>query len=226
MYIEEELLKLADNEYGDFASKLAPNIKRSDIIGIRVPQLRSLAKRLEKDDIDTFLISLPHRYYDENLLHSILLCKEKDFAVSIKEVENFLPYIDNWAVCDTLRPISFKKNRDKLMAYIDKWLASSRTYTVRFAIDTLMSEYLDEDFKEEYLDKVARIRSDEYYINMMIAWYFATALAKQYSATIVYLQQKKLDDFCHNKTIQKAIESYRITKQQKDYLKTLRIVKR
>lgn len=223
MNIQKKLYELQDKKYGDFQANLTPTMTRESIIGVRVPQLRALAKEVKKDPAcEAFLQSLPHQYYDENMLHSILLCDSKEYDKSIEYVEAFLPYVDNWAVCDTLSPKVFKKNKDKLIRKADEWSHSKETYTCRFGLKMIMTHFLDEDFKQEYLDYPASIRSDEYYINMMIAWLFATALAKQWEATIPYIEENRMEKWTHNKTIQKAVESYRITPEQKEYLKTLR----
>lgn len=222
--LTEQLAKLSDKEYAAFTAKLTPNIDPKTILGVRVPIIRKFAKQHFCDkEVGSFLNELPHKYYDENMLHGLFVEQIKDYDTCINELNKFLPYIDNWAVCDICSPKIFKKNKDKLYKEIKKWLKSKDTYTIRFGIEMLMSWYLDEDFKEDYLKDVAKIRSKEYYVNMMIAWYFATALTKQYEATIPYIEDKKLDIWTHNKTIQKAIESYRITDTQKQYLKTLKI---
>ncbi|MBR4437399.1 MAG: DNA alkylation repair protein, partial [Spirochaetales bacterium] len=196
------------------------------IIGVRTPDLRTLAKELAKqEDIGTFLDTLPHTYFDENQLHAFILSEMKDYNRCIERVKEFLPYIDNWATCDQLSPKAFKKHKTELLKEIKTWLKSDATYTVRFAVGMLMQHYLDDDFNSAYPKLVAAIKSDEYYINMMRAWYFATALAKQYDAIIPYIEQKKLDSWTHNKAIQKAVESYRITPEQKEYLKTFRLQK-
>ena len=221
--IEKELLKLQDKKYKDFQSKLVPTIDPDTIIGIRTPELRNLAKELIKGNYNSFLDILPHKYYEENLIHFFIISMIKDFDECIKRTNEFLPYVDCWPVCDQSSPKCFKKNHEKLLPYITKWIESNHIYTIRFGIRILMNEYLGEDFKEEYLEKVANIKSDEYYVNMMIAWYFATALAKQYKYTIKYIEKKKLDKWTHNKAIQKALESYRITPEQKEYLKSLKI---
>ena len=219
-----ELFRLQDKKYADFQSKLLTTVETDRIIGIRTPELRTFAKKLVKDkDINLFLQSLPHQYFDENQLHAFIISQEKDFDKCITEIEAFIPFIDNWATCDQLSPKVFKKEPEKLILYICKWIRSDKVYTVRFAIGMLMQNFLDEKFDTKYADMVASIRTEEYYINMMIAWYFATALAKQYDLIIPYLEDKKLDDWTHNKTIQKSIESNRITSEQKDYLKTLKI---
>ena len=223
MDIEKELFKLKDTNYQKFQAKLVPNISSDTIIGVRTPELRNLAKKLAKENnYKFFLEKLPHKYYEENLLHFFIISQIKDFDDCISEVEKFLPYVNCWPVSDQATPIIFKKNHDKLLPYIKKWIKSKHIYTARFGIRMLMNEYLDKDFKEEYLSFVASIKGDDYYLKMMIAWYFATSLAKQYDKTIIYLESKKLDKWLHNKTIQKAIESYRITNEKKEYLKTLK----
>ncbi|MBQ3831880.1 MAG: DNA alkylation repair protein [Bacteroidales bacterium] len=201
-----------------------PGINIERIIGIRTPQLRKLAKDFAKDaEIDDFLSSLPHKYYDENNLHGFIIAEMKDYDRTIAEIDRLLPYIDNWATCDLIRPKLFSKNHDKLIKDIRRWMKSSKTYTIRFGIEMLMTHFLDDDFRSEYLEWVASITNDEYYVKMMVAWYFATALAKQYDATLPIIEQKRLASWTHNKTIQKAIESYRITDEQKEYLKGLKI---
>ena len=220
MNIKDELFKLQDTEYRDFHARLVPNLDKEAIIGVRLPQLRAFAKKIKPQSAE-FLADLPHKYYEENTLHAILISEISDFDGCVQKLNDFLPYVDNWATCDSMRPKSFKKNRKKLILHIEKWLKSSHTYTVRFAIGMLMTHFLDEDFDEKYLDKVSKIKSDEYYINMMIAWYFATALAKKWDFALPYIEQKRLPKWVHNKTIQKARESYRITQEQKEYLKNL-----
>jgi len=226
MNIREELFALQDVEYGDFQAKLTPGIPRDSFIGVRVPDLRKLAKRLIKEPETTdFLRELPHKYYDENILHGLLLSEMKDYDACIAEVDQFLPYVDNWAVCDIMSPKIFKRDKAAILDKIKEWSASEKTYTCRFGIEMLMSFFLDEDFKPEYLDIPASVHSEEYYVQMMIAWFFATALAKQWDATVKYIENQRLDTWTHNKTIQKARESYRITPEQKEYLKTLKIAK-
>ncbi len=223
-YITDLLKKNGDKKYGEFQSKLIPTIPAETIIGVRTPVLRKLAKELIKDEhCSEFLRELPHKYFDENQLHGFIISEMRDFQSCMEETEIFLPYIDNWATCDQTAPKIFKKHKNELLPYIKKWLASERTYTVRFAFGMLMTHYLDEDFRPEYLEPAAEIKSEEYYINMEIAWYMATALAKQWSDTIPYIENKKLDKWVHNKTIQKARESRRITDEQKEYLKELKI---
>ena len=194
------------------------------IIGVRTPLLQKYAKRLAgSEDASVFLDSLPHRYFDENQLHAFILSGMKDYSGCMEAVNRFLPYIDNWATCDQMSPKVFKKHRLELSDMIRVWLRSGKTYTIRFAVGMLMEHFLDEDFDPQYLQMVAAIRSEEYYVNMMKAWYFATALAKQYAAALPYLEKKELDTWTHNKTIQKAVESCRITPEKKTYLKNLKV---
>ncbi|MCR5217739.1 DNA alkylation repair protein [Treponema sp.] len=221
--IVKSLFSLQDKKYREFHKNLIPGIDSEKIIGIRTPVLRKFAKDLVREDsTEEFLQALPHHYYDENQLHAFILSEEKDFAVCIKRVEDFLPYIDNWATCDQLLPKAFKKDCRKLLPYIDRWLNSKKTYTVRFAIGMLMQHFLDEEFEPAFAEKVAAVKSEEYYVKMMIAWYFATALAKQYDTALKFLEDKKLDVWTHNKTIQKAIESFRVKEEHKKYLRTLK----
>lgn len=221
--IRNELFCLKDDGFRDFHSRLIPTVAKDTIIGIRTPDLRNYAKELFKaGDVSCFTNDLPHKYYDENQLHVYLINEIKDFDKCINEVERFLPYIDNWAACDQLRPKVFVKNKVYLLPYINKWLASDKVYTVRFAIELLMIHFLDEAFDIKYVEQVASVHSDEYYIDMMIAWYFATALAKQYDAVIPFIENRRLTPQVHKKAIQKAVESYRITSEQKKYLRSLR----
>lgn len=222
--IRKELFLLQDEKYRDFQKKLIPTVKEETIIGVRTPALRNLAKQFAaKEGIDVFLTELPHPYFDENQLHAFIIAADKDFAHCIYETERFLPFIDNWATCDQLSPKVFKKHHDKLLSLIKKWICSDETYTVRFSIGMLMEHFLNDDFDSAYLDMVADVQSEEYYINMMRAWYFATALAKQYDAAVKIIEKRALDTWTHNKTIQKAAESYRITLEQKEYLKSMKI---
>lgn len=224
MNIEEKLFELQDKEYAAFQSKLTPGVLEESFIGVRVPECRKLAKEIYKSgDYQDFIGSLPHRYYDENMLHGLIISEYKDYESCIKEVETFLPYVDNWAVCDIMSPKVFKKNKDKLIDKIKEWSASEHTYTCRFGMEMLMSHFLDEDFKSEYLEIPAAVRSEEYYVNMMTAWFFATALAKQWEAAIPYIEAKRLDVWTHNKTIQKACESYRVSDEHKNILRSLKI---
>lgn len=221
--IIKRLNALQDTKYRDFQSKLIPDTK-AEFIGVRTPELRKLAKELIKEGkTDNFLSVLPHKYFDENQLHAFIISGIKDFDMCVKEVERFLPYVDNWATCDQMSPKVFKKEKKALLPYINKWLKSGKTYTVRFGMGMLMQHFLGEDFAVEYAEKVACVKSDEYYIKMMQAWYFATALAKNYDEVLPFIENKTLEKWTHNKTIQKAIESYRITDEQKAYLKTLKI---
>ncbi len=218
--IKKDLLSMGDEKYKNFSSSLMPTVDKDKVIGIRTPILRKYAKTLK--EYNEFLEQLPHYYFEENNLHAFLIERENDFDKCIEKLELFLPYVDNWATCDSMKPKVLKKHPEKLLIHIKTWLKSSDTYAVRYAINLLMSYYLDENFKEEYLDLVAKVRSKEYYINMMRAWYFATALAKRYEQTLPLLEKDVLDDFTHDKTIRKAIESFRITKEQKEYLRTLK----
>ena len=221
--IYRELIKLQDTGYRDMQVTIIPTVNADSIIGVRTPALRQLAKELSKrEDISSFLGELPHKYFEENQLHAFILSGMKDAGNCIRLVDAFLPYVDNWATCDQMSPKVFRKNKDLLLEYVEKWMKSELTYVKRFAIGMLMEHFLDEDFKPVYLSKVSKIRSDEYYVNMMIAWYFATALAKQYEAALPFIEKQKLDKWTHNKSIQKAVESYRITPEQKEYLKTLK----
>ena len=222
--ISEQLNALQDTDYRDFQSKLLPTVEAGSMIGVRTPALRKMAKELAKDpEIGDFLRDLPHRLFEENQLHAFIVSGTKDFETCMEQTERFLPYIDNWATCDQFSPAVFKKHREKLMPYIREWIRSGKTYTVRFGIGMLMQHYLDEDFDPEYPELAAGAGSEEYYVNMMIAWYFATALAKQYDAVIPYIEQQRLPVWTHNKTIQKAVESFRITPERKEHLRTLRI---
>lgn len=222
-FLHQSLYEMQDLSYRDFHSKLMPTVAEESIIGIRTPALRKFAKEFAKrEEKEEFLSSLPHKYYEENNLHGFLLEKEKDYEQLIARLDAFLPYVDNWATCDMVRPKILREHLPELREKIKEWLASEHTYTVRYGIGMLLSFYLEEAFLPEYLEWVAKVHSKEYYVKMMVAWYFATALAKQYEETIVYLEQYRLDIWEHNKTIQKAIESYRITIEQKAYLRTLK----
>lgn len=223
MNIQERLFELADEKYADFQAKLTPTVDRKLFIGVRVPDVRKLAKEIYKEGgYEVFLRELPHKYYDENMLHGLILSEFKDYDECISEVDKFLPYVDNWAVCDIMSPKCFKKNKDRLIGKIIEWAGSDEVYTSRFGMEMLMSHFLDADFKAEYLEIPAKVRLDDYYAKMMVAWFFATALTKQWDATIPIIESGKLEDWTHNKTIQKARESYRITDEQKEYLRTLK----
>lgn len=222
--IRAELYTLRDEKYRDFQRTLIPTVRPETVIGVRTPALRAYAKELlKRPDIGEFLSALPHESFDENQLHAFILSEIKDFDRCADEVERFLPFVDNWATCDQLSPKVFGKHHAELLPLVKAWIASGETYTVRFGIGMLMAHFLDADFDPRYPEWVAALRSEEYYVNMMRAWYFATALAKQYVAVLPYLEQRRLDLWTHNKTIQKAVESYRIADEQKAYLRTLRI---
>lgn len=224
MNIKEELLALQDISYADFQAKLTPNIPRDLFIGVRVPEMRKLAKKVAKEpETSKFLKNLPHKYYDENMLHGLIISEIKDYDACIVAVDEFLPYVDNWAVCDIMSPKIFKKNKKALLEKIKEWSASEKTYTCRFGIEMLMSHFLDDDFKAEYLEIPLFVYCEDYYVQMMIAWFFATALAKEWDATIKYMEDKRLDTWTHNKAIQKARESRRITLKEKEYLKSLKV---
>ena len=223
MTIYDMLIEVKDDEYQKFQAKLVPNIPPETIIGVRTPQMRKIAKEVFQSDIrDEFLSDLPHKYYEENLIHFFVLAMIKDFDECVRLVEEFLPYVDCWPVSDQATPKSFKKNHQRLLPYIKKWISSQHVYTARFGIRMLMNEFLGEDFKEEYLELVASKEGEDYYLKMMIAWYFATALAKRYDESIKYIENRRLDEWVHKKTIQKAVESYRVTDEHKEYLRSLR----
>ena len=222
--VRGRLFALRDETNAAFMARLVPTLPPESVLGVRMPDARALTKELcAEPDIGLFLADLPHRYLDENNLHALILNEEKDCAAAVAAIDAFLPYVDNWATCDALRPKAFKKHPSALPDECRRWMRSGATYTVRFGIEMLMTHYLDENFRPEYLEEVSIIKSKEYYVNMMIAWYFATALAKQYEATISYIEQRRLDQWTHNKTIRKAIESCRITEERKAYLRTLTI---
>ncbi len=221
--VYERLLKAKDGSYREFQAKLVPNIDPATIIGVKTPQMRQIAKEVfASDEREAFLSDLPHQYYEENLVHFFVISLIKDFDECIAAVETFLPYVDCWPVSDQATPKAFKKNHEKLLPYIKKWIASDEVYTARFGIRMLMNEFLGEDFKEEYLELVATKEGEDYYLKMMIAWYFATALAKRYEESVKYIEAHRLDEWVHKKAIQKAIESFRVTEEHKAYLRTLR----
>ena len=222
--VRGRLFALRDETNAAFMARLVPTLPPESVLGVRMPDCRALAKELcRMPDIGEFLTDLPHRYLDENNLHALILNEEKDSAAAVAAIDAFLPYVDNWATCDALRPKAFKKHPSALPDECRRWIKSGEIYAVRFGIEMLMTHYLDADFRPEYLEEVSIIKSKEYYVNMMIAWYFATALAKQYEAAISYIEQRRLDQWTHNKTIRKAIESCRITEERKAYLRTLTI---
>lgn len=223
MEITDRLFELRDVKYAQFQQKLTPGIDPDSFIGVRVPVLRKLAKEyIREEEAAEFIFSLPHRYYDENMLHGLLLSEYRDYDACIADVDAFLPFVDNWAVCDIMSPKVFRKHRDRLIEKIRAWTSSSHVYTCRFGMEMLMSHYLDGDFKPEYLKIPADVHSGEYYVNMMTAWFFATALAKQWDSSITYIENNVLDTWVHNKTIQKSRESFRITEEHKEYLNSLK----
>ena len=222
--LKAQLDALREEGYGDFMARILPTLPRETILGVRTPELRRLAKDFAKSpDCAAFLHDLPHRYFEENQLHAFLLSGLRDYDACIAAVNAFLPYVDNWATCDQMLPKCFSRHKRELLDEIPRWLTSEHTYTIRYGIGILMGLYLDADFKPEYLEAVATVSSTEYYVNMMRAWYFATALAKQWDAAVKLVEEKRLDVWTHNKTIQKAVESNRITPEQKTYLKTMKI---
>lgn len=223
MDVTEKIVLMNDEKYRNFQSKLMPTVDKSKIIGVRTPLLRQLAKKLDENEAKKFMSRLPHKYYEEDNLHAFLIEKIKDFDVCIAELDRFLPYVDNWATCDSMTPKVLKRDLSRLLCHIDRWMDSGRCYTVRYSIGLLMKFYLEpESFSPEYLKKVAGVQSEEYYVKMMVAWYFATALAKQYDAAVAVLQKGSVEKWTHNKAIQKALESYRIPDSRKEYLKTLK----
>lgn len=222
--IRNDLFAFQDKAYRDFQIKLIPNVNPETVIGVRTPELRKYAKQVGKrSDVGEFLNGLPHKYFEENQLHAFVISEIKDFGECVNEVCRFLPFVDNWATCDQLSPKVFKKNKVGLLQFIKNWISSDETYTVRFAVGMLMQYYLDEDFDTGYLKMVSEIRSDEYYVNMMRAWYFATALAKQYEDVLPLIENRQLDEWTHNKAIQKSVESRRISAEKKEYLKGLKV---
>ena len=221
--VQKQLFELQDLQYRDFQAKLMPTVEKESVIGVRVPVLRTYAKKFGKtEEAKQFLKILPHQYYEENNLHMMLVAQIKDYESCLAEVERFLPYVDNWATCDLPAPKCFEKHKKELITVIRKWISSEKIYVVRYGIGLLLRLYLDADFDPAYLELVTAVQSEEYYVNMMIAWYLATALAKQWEETIPYLEERRLSEWVHRKTIQKAVESYRITKEKKEYLRSLR----
>ena len=225
-YVRERLFALQDLKYKNFHSKLMPTVDSELVIGVRTPELRRFAKEFSKTDMaEDFLSALPHRYYEENNLHAFMISLMKDYDEAVRRLNVFIPYVDNWATCDMMRPVSFGKHRKELLTEIDEWLKSDEPYTVRFGIEMLMVHYLEDDFDISFPQRVAAIRSDEYYVKMMVAWYFATALAYRYDDILPFIENGLSDPWTHNKAIQKAVESYRITSDQKEYLKELKVKK-
>ena len=223
MTVYERLIACSDEQYKEFQSKLVPNIPKETVLGVRTPDMRRIAKEIRgTEEAEGFLAELPHKFYEENLVHFFLIAMIKDFDQCVQAVETFLPYVDCWPVCDQSTPKVFAKNHEKLLPLIRKWIGSDHVYTVRFGIRMLMNEFLGDDFKPEYLAWVAGVPGEDYYIRMMVAWYFATALAKQYDESVVYIEKRRLEPWTHKKAIQKAVESYRGTEAHKEYLKMLR----
>ena len=224
--LHRKLYDLQDLKYRDMQIKIIPTVEPESVIGVRTPELKSIAKDILKDgNYKGFLEELPHRYFEENQLHAFIISGIKDLNECMENLETFLPYIDNWATCDQMSPKIFKKHKYVLFSHIKEWVNSEKTYAVRFGVGMLMEHFLDDDFDPLYPELVAKLRSEEYYVNMMIAWYFATALAKQYESILPFIEEKRLDDWTHNKAIQKSLESRRITEEQKLYLKSLKVVR-
>lgn len=218
------LFAMKDEKYAEFQAKLMPETDRKSIIGVRTPQLRQYAKKIfTLNNYEAFLKELPHKYYEENCLHGFLIEQCKDFDGCVLLLNEFLPFVDNWATCDMTNPKILRKNRDKLHSPIEKWINSPNTFEVRFGIKCAMDNFLDDSFLSEYLGKIANIHSEEYYVKMMQAWFFATALAKRYEETEKIFEERSLDAWVHNKALQKAVESRRISKERKDCLKSLKI---
>lgn len=229
MTFEQKLLfENRDAGYRDFHSRLVPNVPKQSIIGVRLPKLRQLAKRLlsdaswRADRMGGFLSELPHKYYDENMLHALIVSAEKDFDKCVELVEAFLPYVDNWAVCDCFSPVSFKKNSQLLWQYIERWLSDSKTYTNRFGIDMAIKYYLDDAYSEDVLSRVCSVKNDDYYVKMAVAWFLSVALVKHYHSALAFMQAHPIDVWTYNKALQKAVESFRLTDAQKSELKSLK----
>lgn len=224
--LNKRLDSLQDLKYRDMQIKIIPTIDPGSIIGVRTPELKKMAKDiLKEDNYKAFLEELPHKYFEENQLHAFVISGIKDLNECMEELEKFLPYVDNWATCDQMSPKVFKKHKDALLMHIEEWIESDKPYTIRFGVGMLMEHFLDDDYDPCYPEMVAKIRSEEYYVNMMIAWYFATALAKQYESILPFIEGKKLADWTHNKAIQKSVESSRISDERKRYLKTLKVAR-
>ena len=223
MTLYNQLIKVKDDAYRAFQAKLVPNVSPETILGVRTPEMRKIAREIfVSPDREAFLSDLPHRYYEENLIHFFVISMIRDFDACVRAVETFLPYVDCWPMSDQATPKAFAKNHEKLLPYIRKWIASEHVYTARFGIRMLMNEFLGEDFREEYPELVANKKGEDYYLKMMAAWYFATALAKRYDETVPYFEDRRLDEWVHRKAIQKAVESYRVSDEHKEYLKSLR----
>ena len=226
MDLHKKLYSLQDLKYRDMQIKIIPTISPESIIGVRTPELRAMAKDIMKaGNYKDFLNDLPHKYFEENQLHALIISGIKDLDECMEELRKFLPYVDNWATCDQMSPKIFKKHKEELLTHIKEWIKSDKAYTIRFGVGMLMEHFLDEDYDPQYPEMVAGIRSEEYYVNMMVAWYFATALAKQYESILPFIEEKRLEDWTHNKAIQKSVESRRITEEQKIYLKSLKVTR-
>lgn len=222
--LQQILFQHQDVEYAEFSAKLIPSLPREKFIGIRSPEYKKILAQIKGDPvIAEFLASLPHTWHEENCLHAALINRIKDYDECVAELERFMPYIDNWAVNDTMNPACFKKHRAELIGRVQGWIASEATYTRRCGMKLLMANYLDDDFKPEYLDLPADLRSDEYYVNVMTAWLFSEALIKQWDTAVTYIETRRLDPWTNNKAIQKACESFRVPDERKAYLKTLRV---
>lgn len=221
--IQKYLLENKDEKYRAFTLPLIPNVDEKTFVGVRLPILKKYAKNLKNKEIEEFLSDLPHFYHEENILHAFILSSIKDYDGFVNEVDKFLPYVSNWSVCDTICNKNLNKYKDRLIINVYKWLKSKELYRVRYAIKCLMNYYLGEDFKEEHIERVLEVKLDDYYVRMMIAWYLATGLAKNYDEFIKVIEEKRFDDFTHNKAIQKAVESYRVSDEHKTYLKTLKV---
>ena len=225
--LHKNLYSLQDLKYREMQIKLIPTINPESIIGVRTPELKNMAKDILKSgNYKDFLEELPHKYFEENQMQAFIISGMKDYDECMEELERFLPYVDNWATCDQMSPKIFKKHKEELLTHIKGWVKSEKTYTVRFSVRMLMDHFLDEDYDPKYPEMVAGLRSEEYYVNMMIAWYFATALAKQYESILPFIEGTRLDEWTHNKAIQKSVESRRITEEQKIYLKSLKVVRK
>ena len=223
MTVYERLVACGNEKNRDFQSKLVPTIPKETILGVKTPDMRKIAKEMKgTEEAQKFLMELPHKFYEENMVHFFLIAMIKDFDECVKAVETFLPYVDCWPVSDQSSPKVFAKNHVQLLPIIKKWIDSEHVYTARFGIRMLMNEFLGEDFRPEYLEWVAAVQGEDYYIKMMVAWYFATALAKKYDESVVYIEEHRLEPWTHKKTIQKAIESLRVSDEHKEYLKTFR----
>lgn len=222
--IQNQLFSLADEAYKAFQQKLMPSVDPDTVIGIRTPELRRFAAKFaQTEEAKDFMANLPHTYYEENNLHAFLIEKITDFESAVTELNRFLPYVDNWATCDMMSPKIFSANKEKLLPVIERWISSSHTYMIRYGIVMIMKYFLDGEFSPRHLQKVADISSNEYYIEMAQAWYFAEALVKQYDHALPYLQKEWLSPFVHSKTISKACDSFRISDEKKKFLKTLRL---